>query len=358
MILSHGLGMVLVMIEPTPTVLPSYGVTSRPAWLVRFAHAAASASVADGGCTEWPQQLTRACDEMQATGNGSPDPAESNCIPRPTGQLEPLSSNTDRDIAMAGELLGAMVSLISSPLLIDELCRNAYPGRWDAALDEYAANPERPGDPDPILYDHSVALASLYRSGPSWPTGIDHASEEVMDFAHCVGLYSSHGLGLAHAAPRPVAWPPPEAPPALTAARHALCEALAATPVGQDEHTAMLFAYLAARDDPGLPAPTLVEKDQVGASVRDWGETVVPAAMRLAAATYAHAWEWASTDPQRWDLGVMAVAYAEAYLSVHHLRQVTDALDLADVACRSYAWRWCQDRKLDLASLRELAITW
>ena len=56
-------------------------------------------------------------------------------------------------------------------------------------------------------------------------------------------------------------------------------------------------------------------------------------------------------------VGVIVYAHSEAFLSVHHLRQATDAYDLADAACRSYAWWWCYDRKFDVASLREIAST-
>ncbi len=42
----------------------------------------------------------------------------------------------------------------------------------------------------------------------------------------------------------------------------------------------------------------------------------------------------------------------------HHLRQATDAYDLTDAACRSYAWWWCHDRELDVGFLREIASTW
>ena len=145
------------MMETTPTILPSYDSVNRPAWLVRCAQAVASSCVADSDSTEWPQQLASACDEIQAAGIRSPDPAESNYVPRPAVQHEAQSSNTDLDIAIAGELLGTMVSLISSPFLIDELCRNAYPSLWDEALDEYAANPNLPG----ILIRSSTTTASL-----------------------------------------------------------------------------------------------------------------------------------------------------------------------------------------------------
>lgn len=120
----------------------------------------------------------------------------------------------------------------------------------------------------------------------------------------------------------------------------------------------MLLSYLSARDNPDAPDPSLAETDQVEASVRDWYASVVPAAICLAAATFAHAFEWSSSDADRWDPAVTAYAHAEAYLSIHHLRQVTDAYDLTDCAMSGYAWWWCHDRRLDLAGLRELAATW
>lgn len=120
----------------------------------------------------------------------------------------------------------------------------------------------------------------------------------------------------------------------------------------------MLHSYLWARDNPHLADPSPAEADQVQASVRDWYSSVVPAAVRLATATFAHAYQWASTDTDRWDPLVITYAHAEAYLSIHHLRQVTDSYDLTNGALCSYAWWWCHDRRLTLADLRELASTW
>lgn len=346
------------MIKIAPRILPTFDSPSRPKWLVEAAKDAASASFADYSRTEWPDKIVDACDKLLTlTGQGS-DCRPPICDPNAPLPLELGLTGDDLSVALAGELLGEMVGRLSFSFEDDELCRSAYPMLWDMALDECANDPDMPEAPDQILYDHSIRLSEACKGGPPWPTGIHYASHAVMEFAHHASAYSSLGLGLAHSAPVPVVWPPPAAPPALTSARGILCTALETSLLSQDEYTAKLHAYLSARDNPNVPDPTLAEADQVSAALRDWNETVIPAAREVAVATYAHAWEWASTDQDRWDLGVLIYAHTEAFLSVHHLRQATDAYDLTDAACRSYAWWWCHDRKLDVASLREIACTW
>ena len=225
------------------------------------------------------------------------------CDPKMAKHLANLrqrSPSVELNIALASELLGTMVANISSAFECDELCRRAYPRLWDLALDECANDPDMPEAPDRILYDHSIRLPEACEAGPPWPPGLHYASHAVMEFSHHASAYSSHGLGLAHAAPTSVVWPPPEAPPALASARRTLSTSLETAPVSQDEYTANLFAHLTARDNPNLPDPTLAETDQVAAALRDWNDTVIPAARGLAVATYAHAWEWANTDQDRW----------------------------------------------------------
>ncbi|WP_419926921.1 hypothetical protein [Candidatus Poriferisocius sp.] len=295
---------------------------------------------------------------MQALATQASDNHPLICDPKSARRLEAGPAGDEFNVALAGELLGEMVGKLSFSSEHDEMCRSAYPVLWDLALDECANDPDMPEAPDQILYDHSIRLSEACKDGPPWPSGLHYASHAVMEFAHHASAYSSTGLGLAHAAPVPVEWPPPDAPSALASARRTLSEALDSALLSQDEYTAKLHAFLSARDNPNLPDPTVAETDQVAAALRDWNESVIPAARGLAAATYAHAWEWASSDQDRWDLGVIIYAHTEAFLSVHHLRQATDAYDLTDAACRSYAWWWCHDRKLDIASLRETVSTW
>ena len=346
------------MVKTAPRILPTFDSPSRPKWLVETAKEAASASFADHSRTEWPDKIVFACDKLltligQVSGYRPPV-----CEPRTSRIVETAQAGDDFSVALAAELLGEMVGRLSVSCEHDELCRSAYPILWDMALDECAKDPDMPEAPDRILYDHSIRLSEACKDGPPWPSGLHYGSHAVMEFAHHASSYSSLGLGLAHAAPVPVVWPPPDAPPALASARRTLNEALETALLSQDEYTANLHAYLTARDNPNLPEPTLAETDQVAAALRDWNDTVIPAARGLAAATYAHAWEWASTDQDCWDLGVIVYAHTEAFLSVHHLRQATDAYDLTDAACRSYAWSWCHDRELDVASLRETVSTW
>lgn len=349
------------MIETAPKILPCHGSAERPSWLVRFVDSAASSALASSRSTSWPELLIGVCEEVLALLAQTSRNRSSICDPAVVKHLAKLrrqSPSTELKIALAGELLGTMVANVSPYYEGEELCRRAYPRLWDLALDECANDPDMPEGPDQILYDHSIRLADACEDGPPWPSGLHYARHAVMEFAHHASEYSSHGLGLAHAAPVPVVWPPPEAPPALASARRSLSEALETATVSQDEYTANLHAYLAVRDNPNLPDPTLAETDQVRAALRDWNETVIPGARALAVATYAHAWEWASTDQDCWDLGVVVYTHTEAFLSVYHLRQATDAYDLTDAALRSYAWWWCHDRELDVASLREIAGSW
>jgi len=339
-------------------IIPRYGSNERPARLVSAADDAVRVCGAPGESLGWPDLVAQACDEMLArcTGtSGVAHPGKRQSRPVKRASRAP---NGERRIHMAAELLGTLASRVAMCSAADELCRTAYPGWWDAALDDYAADPSEPGTPDQILYDHGVRLADIKNSEGPWPTGLDVACLEVSNFAHLVGAASSSGLALAHAAPGPVVWPPPEASPAVTAARRRLRKALSETTTSQQEHTAMVFSCLSARDDPDSPDPSQAEIDQVNDSLREWDDKVVSVARQLATATYAQAWEWATTDPQRWDLGVVAYASAEAYLSVFDLRQVTDIYDMTSAACRSYAWWWCHDRKLDVSGLRDLAETW
>jgi hypothetical protein len=326
--------------------------------LVEAAKKAASASFADYSRTVWSDKVVYACDKLLALLVGACDNHPLTCGPKDARPFEAGSTDDEFNVALAGELLGEMVGRLAFSFEHDELCRSAFPVLWDLALHECANDPDMPEAPDSILFDHSTQLSEACKDGPPWPTGLHYASHAVTEFAHHASAYSSQGLGLAHAVPVPVLWPPPEAPPALALARRSLRCALDSAPVSQDEYTANLFSYLSARDNPNLANPTLAETDQVAAALRDWNETVIPAARGLATATYAHAWEWASADQDRWDLGVIIYAHTEAFLSVHHLRQATDAYDLTDAACRSHAWWWCHDRGLDISCLREVATTW
>ena len=346
------------MDKTAPRMLPIFDSSPRPRWLVEAAKEAASASFADYSRTEWSDKVAYACDKMLALAVRACDNHPLICDPKDGHPFEAGSTDNLLSVALAGELLGEMVGRLAFSFEPDELCRSAYPVLWDLALDECANDPDMPEAPDPILFDHGVQLSEACKEGPPWPSGLHYASHAVMEFAHHASAYSSHGLGLAHAVPVPVLWPPPDAPPALASARGTLSAALESALLSKDEYTANLHAYLSARDNPNLPGPTLAETDQVAAALRDWNETVIPAARGLATATYAHAWEWASADQDRWDLGVIVYAHTEAFLSVHHLRQATDAYDLTDAACRSYAWWWCHDRGLDVSSLREMASTW
>ena len=346
------------MDRTTPRILPTFDSPSRPRWLVETAKEAATASFADYSRTKWSDKVAYACDKMLALAAQASDNRPLICDSKSARRLEVAPADDEFGVALAGELLGEMVGRLAFSLEHDELCRSAYPVLWDMALDECAEDPDMPEAPNRILYEHSIRLSEVCKDGCPWPSGLNYASHAVMEFAHHASVYSSHGLGLAHAAPVSVVWPPPDAPPALASVRRILNESLETALLSQDEYTAKLHAFLSARDNPNLPDPTVAETDQVSAALRDWNETVIPAARGLATATYAHAWEWASSDQDRWDLGVIVYAHTEAFLSIHHLRQATDAYDLTDAACRSYAWWWCHDRELDVASLREIASTW
>ena len=346
------------MDKTAPRILPTFDSPHRPKWLVETAKIAASASFADYSRTEWSDKVAYACDKMLALAAQASDNHSLVCDPKAARRFEAEPTDGEFSVALAGELLGEMVGRLAVSFEHDDLCRGAYPVLWDLALDECANDPDVPEAPDPILFDHSIQLSVACKDGLPWPTGLHYASHAVMEFAHHASAYSSHGLGLAHSVPVPVLWPPPEVPPALASARRKLRCALDSAPVSQDEYTANLFAYLSARDNPNSDNPTLAETDQVAAALRDWNETVIPAARGVATATYAHAWEWASADQDRWDLGVIIYAHTEAFLSVHHLRQATDAYDLTDAARRSFAWWWCHDRELDVAALRGIASTW
>ena len=315
-------------------------------------------SLDQGECTEWPALVIRTCDEMLARGTRSGDPAQLRGRQSRPVKRTPKSSGGNQGINMATELLGNLVDSHSSCGLLSEFCRAAYPGCWDEALHDYASDPYSTGEPDPVLFDHSVSLDTACDAGPPWPQGIHEATAAVEDTAHLVGSYSSHGLGLAHVAPGPIVWPPPPAPQSVTVARQTLSDAVAGTTTGQDEHIAMLHAYLAARDNPELADPSIALRDQVSASVGEWGDSVFPAGIRLAMAIYAHALGWVSADPERWNPDAFTYAYAEALLSVHHLRRATDVYDMTNAACRSYVWWWCHDRKLDVVGLRKLAASW
>ncbi len=339
-------------------ILPTFDSPPRPRWLVEAAKEAASASFADYSRTEWSDKVAYACDKMPSLALQACDNHPQIGDPKDARRLEAGLTDDDFGVALAGELLGEMVGRLAFSYEPEELCRSAYPVLWDLALDECAKGPDMPEAPDGILYDHNIRLSESCESGPPWPSGLHFASHAVMEFAHHASAYSSHGLGLAHASPVPVLWPPPDAPPALASARRALSTALESALLGKDEYTASLHAYLSARDNPNVPDPTLAETDQVAAALRDWNETVIPAAGGLATATYAHAWEWASANQDRWDLGVIVYAHTEAFLSVYDLRQATDAYDLTDAACRSHAWWWCHDRGLDVSSLREMSSAW
>ena len=346
------------MDRTAPRILPTFDSPTRPRWLVETANEAASASFADYSQTGWFDKVAFASDKMLALSAQASSCRPPIFDPKAVRLLDAEPTGGEHSVAFAGELLGEMVGRLSVSSEYDELCRSAYPVLWDMALDECANDPDIPEAPDQILYDHSIRLSEACKDGPPWPSGLHYASHAVMEFAHHASAYSSLGLGLAHAAPVPVVWPPPDAPPALASARRTLNEALETAPLSEDQYTAKLHAYLTASDNPNLPDPTVAETDQVAAALRDWNDTVMPAARGLATATYAHAWEWASADQNRWDLGVIVYAHTEAFLSVHHLRQATDAYDLIDAACRSHAWWWCHDRGLDVSSLREVASTW
>ena len=346
------------MTTTTLKLIPKYGSAERPARLVRTAEKAMHDSLDQGECTEWPALVIRACDEMLARGTRSGDPAQPRGRQSRPVKRTPKSSGGNQGINMAAELLGNLVDSHSSCGLLSEFCRAAYPGCWDEALHDYASDPYSTGEPDPVLFDHSVSLDTACDAGPPWPQGIHEATAAVEDTAHLVASYSSHGLGLAHVAPGPIVWPPPPAPQSVTVARQTLSDAVAGTTAGQDEHIAMLHAYLAARDNPELADPSIALRDQVSASVGEWGDSVFPAGIRLAMAIYAHALGWVSADPERWNPDAFTYAYAEALLSVHHLRRATDVYDMTNAACRSYVWWWCHDRKLDVAGLRKLAASW
>ncbi|WP_419854585.1 hypothetical protein [Candidatus Poriferisodalis sp.] len=336
------------MTQLTTRILPDYNSAERPAWLVHGAHEAWRAALPTNESIAWSEFAVRACDEMATAADGLPG------FPGP-GSDPP---DDGLQVAMAAALLGDIATRSVSPYDSSELCRRAYPRCWDSALDEFAHSPHATAELDPALFDHSVALRSFSNPDVRWPAGMHEAHQAVMELANEVSASRSLGLCLAHVVPGPVAWPPPDAGPALEEARHDLDDALAGTQVSQREHTSMLLSCLSARDNPDVPDPSPAEIDQVQASMRDWNASVVPAAVRLATATFAHAYEWASTDTERWDPPVVAYAHAEAYVSIYHLRQVTDSYDLTNGAVCSYAWWWCQDRRLDLASLRKLASTW
>lgn len=387
------------MTQHNTRILPPYDSAERPAWLVHGAKEALHAALPRDGSIGWSELVVRACDEMSTAADGMPDcpnpgsdppvalrpqarggavrPASRTNGGRERGGAPPLATRTQTrrghdsaaadetctpvdgfEISMAAELLGDIATSAASPYDADDLCRRAYPRCWDAVLDKLAANPHGDVQPDPILYDHSVSLRSVCEGGGPWPAGMYEALHGVMERACDVSAGSSLGLSLAHVAPSPVVWPPPESPPALNAARRDLDDAVAATVVGLQEHAEMAHSYLWARDNPDVPDPSPAEADQAEASIRDWYATVVPAAVCLATATFAHAYEWASVDTDRWDPTVISYAHTEAYLSIHYLRQVTDAYDLTNGAASSYAWWWCHDRRLDLAGLQELASTW
>ena len=344
------------MTEHTTRILPDYDSAERPAWLVHGAKEALHAAMPRDEAVGWGEFAVRACDEMANAPDGLPGYPGPGSDPPVAG--EGCTLDDGLQVALAAELLGGIAEQVTSPCDADELCRKAYPRRWDGALDELARSPDVGGGPDPVLYDHGVELRSLRNPGVPSPAGMYDAARAVTDLANQVSGDSSLGLCLAHVAPGPVVWPPPDASPALDCARRYLDATVAGTVVGQQEHAAMLHGYLSARDNPDIADPSSAEADQVQASVRDWYSSVVPAAVRLATATFAHAYEWASTDTDRWDPLVIAYAHAEAYLSIHHLRQVTDSYDLTNGALCSYAWWWCHDRRLTLAGLRELARTW
>ena len=346
------------MNEPTPRILPTFDSPARPRWLVEAAEQAASASFADHRRAEWADKISYACDKMLALAVELPEKQRPNCHAK--AHLRPAGALTDEQfsVSLAGELLGAMVGGLRFAYEHDELCRDAYPALWNLALDEGVHDPDYPEEPDPVLYDNSVPLSEACKDGPPWPAGIHRARHAVMEFANNCAAYSSHGLGLAHAVHVPVLWPPPQRTPALAHARRNLTYLLDHALVGQDEYTADLFEFLSSRDDPSLNNPTVARADQVAAAVREWDETVISAARGLAAATYEHAWQWVSADQDRWDLGVVAYARSETLVSVNHLKQATDTYDLADAACRSYAWWWCRDRNLDVSSLRNAASAW
>ena len=363
------------MTQHTTRILPSYDSAERPPWLVHGAKEALHAALPRDGSIGWAEFVVRACDEMATAADGLPgfpgpgsDPPSA-APPRSTrtqarrghgtATADETCTPADRfEVAMAAELLGDIAMRVASPYDANDLCRRAYPRCWDTALEKLAANPNEELHPDPVLYDHSVSLRSLSESRPRSPAGMYEALHEVMDLAQDAGAGSSLGLSLAHVAPSPVVWPPPESPPALDAARRDLDDAVAGTVVGLQEHADMTLSYLSARDNPDAPDPSPAEADQAEASIRDWYATVVPAAVCLATATFAHAYEWASVDTDRWDPAVIAYAHTEAYLSIHYLRQVTDSYDLTNGAVSSYAWWWCHDRRLDLAGLQALAATW
>ena len=371
------------MTQHSTRILPDYDSAERPPWLVHGAKEALYAALQTEKSIDWSEFVVRACDEMATAADGLPGfPGPGSDPPSAVGRqagagthqlaaqadarrergggaaVETCTPDGGFEVAMAAELLGGIATRAASPYDANDLCRTAFPRRWDSALDDAAADPHAALEPDPVLYDHSVTLRSVCEAEGPWPAGMYEALDAVMDLANFVGAASSLGLSLAHVAPSPVVWPPPEASSALDTARRDLDAALAGTLVSQHEHTAMLHSYLSARDNPDVPDPSPAESEQVEASVRDWYGSVVPAAVRLATATFAHAYEWASVDTDRWDPAVIAYAHTEAYLSIHHLRQITDSYDLTNGAVCSYAWWWCHDRRIDLAGLQELASTW
>ncbi|WP_419554528.1 hypothetical protein [Candidatus Poriferisodalis sp.] len=371
------------MTQHTTRILPRYDSAERPPWLVHGAKEALCAALPTDESIDWSEFVVRACDEMATAADGLPgfpgpgsDPPSA-VRPQAGGGTQQLATRADArrghggdaadesctphggfEVAMAAELLGGIATRAASPYEAHDLCRTAYPRCWDSALDEAATSPHAGLEPDPVLYDHSVSLRSVCEGEAPRPAGMYEALDAVMELAHDVSAASSLGLSLAHVAPSPVVWPPPEASPALSVARRDLDDALAGTRVSQQEDAAMLHSYLWARDNPDVPDPSPAEVDRVQASVQDWYGSVVPAAVRLATATFAHAYEWASVDTDRWDPAVIAYAHTEAYLSIHHLRQITDSYDLTNGAVYSYAWWWCHDRRLGLAGLRELASNW
>lgn len=349
------------MYDTTPKILPRSGSPTRPGWLVDCSEAVASSVQTEDSSVTWPEKVTKACDEVLAMIAKAPNSRFA--IPGPNAakrlaSLSRRSGNAALKTAMPAELLGTMVRKIPTSTRHTDLCRTAYPALWDLALDDLAADPDTPRMPDPVLYDHSIPVASVYDSGPPWPEGIDEARHTVTQFAHSHGTYSPHGLGIPHCAPGLVLRPPVTSPIGLTKARDALTNALGSTLVRLEEHSDKLVAYLVARDNPDLPDPTVSERDQIAAANRDWCETVLPAAIDLATTTYANAWEWASSDTDKWDPEVAVYSHTEACLSIHSLRRVADVLEMSDVAARSHAWWWCHERNLDTAALRDAARAW
>ena len=385
----------------TPRLLPAYGSAERPARVVRMADEAVNVSMADGMHLDWPELVLLACDEMEARCTRYADHARARSrqarpvarSPNPSarhrgstsGGRSPASARhiaanaergargTERDtpsqerstagrgqanasIAEAAELLGCLVDRCSSFSMVDEYCRAAYPHRWNAALRQCAADPSAAGTPDPGLFDLDVSLASV-RAKHRRPAGMREATEAVKRLAQSVGAASSVGLGLPHAAPGPVVWPPPKPSPALAAARQALHDTIAATSIGIDHHVESLHICRVLQREPGAEGVTAAQHEQLVAEVNDWMTRVFPVGIRLACAVYAHALEWVSSNMSLWHPQAFTYAYVEAYLSVQHLRQATDVCDMTSSACRSYIWWWCQDRQVSMPHLRHLATT-